>query len=61
MDVGIGQSPMLRPEPAGWARALPEYRASRVLPDGGLTAHFDQTGSLLLGLAWMLALAVLAA
>jgi ABC-type uncharacterized transport system permease subunit len=29
--------------------------------NGGLTAHFDQTGSLLLGLAWLLALAVLAA
>jgi hypothetical protein len=32
-----------------------------VLLDGGLTAYFDQTGSLLLGLAWLSALAVLAA
>ena len=61
LDIGIGQSPMLRTEPAGWARALPGYGADRVLLDGGLTAHFDQTGSLLLGLAWLLALAVLAA
>jgi hypothetical protein len=61
LDIGIGQSPMLRTEPAGWARALPGYGADRVLLDGGLTAHFDQTGSRLLGLAWLLALAVLAA
>jgi hypothetical protein len=61
LDIGIGQSPMLRPEPAEWARMLPGYGADRVLLDGGLTAHFDQTGSLLLGLAWLLGLAVLAA
>ena len=61
LDIGIAQSPMLRPEPADWARALPGYGADRVLLDGGLTTHFDQTGSLLLGLAWLLALAVLAA
>ena len=61
LDIGIAQSPMLRPEPAGWARMLPGYGADRVLLDGGLTAHFDQTGSLLLGLAWLFALAVLAA
>jgi hypothetical protein len=61
LDIGIAQSPMLRPEPVGWARMLPGYGADRVLLDGGLTAHFDQTGSLLLGLAWLFALAVLAA
>lgn len=60
LDIGIGQSPMLRPEPAQWARMLPGYGADRVMLDGGLTAHFDQTGPLLLGLAWLLALAVLA-
>ena len=53
--------PRSAPEPAGWARMLPGYGADRVLLDGGLTAHFDQTGSLLLGLAWLFALAVLAA
>ena len=37
------------------------FDATTTVLDGGLTAHFDQTGSLLLGLAWLLALAVLAA
>lgn len=59
LDIGIAQSPMLRPEPAGWARMLPGYGADRVLLDGGLTAHFDQAGSLAVGLAWLPALAVL--
>jgi hypothetical protein len=61
LDIGIGQSPMLRPAPAAWAQVLPGYGADRVLLDDGLTARFDQTGSLLLGLAWLLALGVLAA
>lgn len=39
----------------------PGYGADRVLLDGGLTARFDETGSLLLGLARLLALGVLAA
>ncbi|MFC3495790.1 ABC transporter permease [Glycomyces rhizosphaerae] len=61
LDVGIGQSPMLRAAPPGWARALPGYGADRVLLDGGLTAGFDETGSLLLGLAWLVALGAAAA
>ena len=61
LDVGIGQSPMLRTQPPGWAHLLPGYGADRVLLDGGLTAQFDETGSLLLGLAWLLALGGLAA
>ncbi|PXY28267.1 ABC transporter permease [Prauserella muralis] len=61
LDVGIAQSPMLRPEPAAWAQWLPGYGASRVLLDGGLTRDFDETGSLLIALAWLLALTVAAA
>jgi len=61
LDVGIGQSPMLRAQPPAWAQLLPGYGADRVLLDGGLTAKFDQSGSLLLGLAWLLVLGVLAA
>jgi hypothetical protein len=56
LDLGIAQSPMLRTEPPAWARFLPGYGADRVLLDGGLTAAFDQTGSLLLALAWLTAL-----
>ncbi|MCH7230570.1 ABC transporter permease [Glycomyces sp. L485] len=61
LDVGIGQSPMLRAEPPAWARPLPGYGASRVLLDGGLTADFNEIGSLLLALAWLLVLGVAAA
>lgn len=60
LDLGIGQSPMLRAEPPAWAQALPGYGAYRVLLDGGLTDHFDTTGPLLLGLAWLVVLGVLA-
>ena len=56
--LGIGQSPMLRGEPASWAQYLPGYGAYRVLIDGGLTATFDETGPLLIALAWITALAV---
>ena len=57
LDVGIGQSPMLRGEPTGWATYLPGYGGYRVLIDGGLTTTFDATGSLLLALAWIAVLA----
>jgi hypothetical protein len=60
IDVGIGQSPMLRGEPADWAHYLPGYGAYRVLIDGGLTDGFDETRSLLIVLAWIAALAVAA-
>ncbi|MFS8097418.1 ABC transporter permease [Lentzea alba] len=61
LDVGIAQSPMLRTEPPGWARFLPGYGADRVVLDGGLTASFDETSALLLGLGWLFVLGVLAA
>lgn len=60
IDVGIGQSPMLRGEPAGWATYLPGYGAYRVLVDGGLTDSFDETRSLLLALGWTAVLATVA-
>jgi hypothetical protein len=61
LDIGIAQSPMLRAEPPGWAQLLPGYGADRVLLDGGLTASFDETGSLMLAFGWLLVLGVLAA
>lgn len=61
LDLGIGQSPMLRAEPPAWARFTPGYGAGRVLLDGGLTASFDAVGSLLIALAWLAGLALLAA
>ena len=53
LDLGIAQSPMLRPEPEQWASALPGYGWTKTLLDTGLTADFDQTGPLLAGLAWL--------
>lgn len=58
LDLGLGQSPMLRPEPEPWAHLLPGYGASRVMLDTGLTDHFDQTGPLLAALAWLAGLAL---
>jgi hypothetical protein len=60
LDLGIGQSPMLRAEPPGWAEFLPGYGSIRVMLDGGLTGSFDETRGLLIGLAWLAALAVAA-
>jgi hypothetical protein len=60
LDLGIIQSPMLRPEPQEWARFLPGYGVTKVLFDTGLTAHFDETGPLLMGFAWLVGLLILA-
>lgn len=60
LDVGIGQSPMLRGEPAAWATYLPGYGAYRILIDGGLTAGFDEAGALLAALGWLAVLAAVA-
>ncbi|MBI1758942.1 MAG: ABC transporter permease [Actinobacteria bacterium] len=58
LDVGIAQSPMLNPEPTTLSRLLPGYGGSRILIDGALTSGFDETRPLLVGLAWLVALAV---
>lgn len=61
VDLGIGQSPMLRGEPATWAQFLPGYGGMRILIDGGLTSGFDATRGLAFALTWLLGLTVLAA
>ncbi|WP_107706272.1 ABC transporter permease [Nocardioides allogilvus] len=53
LDLGIGQSPMLRGEPASWAHWLPGYGGTRVMIDGALTSGFDEAASLTLGLGWI--------
>ena len=58
LDLGIVQSPMLHPEPTTLSRVLPGYGGSRVLLDGALTRGFDETVPLLIGLAWLAALAL---
>ncbi|MGW4741695.1 ABC transporter permease [Nocardia xishanensis] len=61
LDLGLIQSPMLRPEPQPWARAMPGYGASRVLFDTALTDHFDEIEALLIALVWFIGLAAVAA
>jgi energy-coupling factor transporter ATP-binding protein EcfA2 len=61
LDILLVQTPMLRPTPPTWAHFLPAYPAERVLVDGAVTSVFNQTGSLLLALAWLAALTVVAA
>jgi hypothetical protein len=56
LDIGIGQSPMLRGEPAEWATYLPGYGGTRLFIDGALTASFDETWALLVALGWLAAL-----
>ena len=56
IDVGLGQSVMLPAGPPAWGAFLPARGASRVMIDGAFTKHFDQTGHLLLGIAWLLTL-----
>lgn len=56
LDLGIGQSPMVRGEPAAWARYLPGYGSTRVLIDGALTTGFDETNSLLIAASWIIGL-----
>ena len=56
IDVGFGQNVMFPAGPPAWGAFLPARGASRVMIDGAFTEHFDQTGYLLLGLAWLLTL-----
>ncbi|MGE5288599.1 MAG: ABC transporter permease [Micromonosporaceae bacterium] len=61
LDLGIAQDPMLYPAPPAWAHFLPGYGSFRVLSDAILTRTFDQTGPLLIGLAWLAGIAIAAA
>ena len=61
IDVGLGQTVMLPGGPPDWGAFLPARGASRMLIDGAFTGRFDETGGLLLGLAWFAAFAATAA
>jgi len=61
LDLGIGQSPMLRPQPESWAQWLPGYGGMRTLIDGALTQGFDEGLSLLIAAAWLLVAVVASA
>ncbi|MFJ8943561.1 hypothetical protein ACIRG4_09830 [Streptomyces sp. NPDC102395] len=52
---------MLRSAPPDWAHALPGYGPGRILIDAALTPGFDETGALLIALAWLTGLTIAAA
>ena len=56
LDLGIWQSPMLRGEPDSLAQWLPGYGSIRLVIDGALTSGFDEAGSAVIGLAWLVLL-----
>lgn len=61
VDLGIEQSPMLRPQPPRWAQSLPGYGTTRMILDTGLSDGFDTAGPLLAALGWLFGLTAVAA
>lgn len=60
LDVGLAQNVMFDAAPPAWGRFMPAYGGVRVLIDGAFTPSFDEAGALLLGLAWLGAIALTA-
>lgn len=58
VDLGIVQSPMLHATPTTGSKFLPGYGGSRVRLDGALLGTFDDWVALLVGLGWLVVLAV---
>ena len=61
LDIGLTQSPMLRPDPPAWASFLPGSAPVRVVLDAALTPGFDRAPQLLLSFGWVLGAAAAAA
>jgi hypothetical protein len=61
LDMGIAQDPMLHSVLPAWAHFLPGYGGFRVLTYAILTPTFNQTGPLLIALAWLAGLTIAAA
>ncbi len=60
IDMGIAQDPMLHSVLPAWAHFLPGYGGFRVLTYAILTPTFNQTGPLLIALAWLAGLTLAA-
>ena len=58
LDLGVSQSPVLRPEPEPGAQLLPGYGGVRLLLDAALTTSFDEGRSIALAAGWVAALVV---
>ncbi len=61
VDIGLAQNVMFSAAPPAWGASLPGRGGTRVLVDAAFTPGFDQAGSLLLSLGWILALTIAAA
>lgn len=62
IDVGLGQTVMLSGGPPDWAAFLPRSRRiAHAQSTAPFTGRFDELGALLLGLAWLGAIAATAA
>lgn len=60
IDIGLAQNVMFSAAPPAWGAVLPARGAVTVLIDTAFTPSFDQPGSLLLALGWLLALGIVA-
>ncbi len=61
IDIGVAQNPMFDAAPPAWGRYLPSHGAVRVLIDAAFTPSFDETGAVVLAVAWLVGLVGLAA
>lgn len=60
IDVGLAQNVMFSAAPPDWGLFLPGRGPVRVLVDGAFTPMFDEIGSLLLAVGWLVVLVLIA-
>jgi hypothetical protein len=61
LDVGLAQNVMFDAAPPSWGTWMPARGAMRVLIDGAFTPGFDETGGLILAVAWLIGITAAAA
>ncbi|MDW3221032.1 MAG: ABC transporter permease [Acidimicrobiales bacterium] len=61
IDIGLAQNAMFDAAPPAWGAYMPAHGAVRVMMDGAFTPTFDETGALVVALAWLGGLAAMAA
>ncbi|MBT8212483.1 MAG: ABC transporter permease [Acidimicrobiia bacterium] len=57
VDVGIAQNVMFSSQPPTWGGFLPSHGAVSLMVDSAYTSSLDETGAIVLALAWLIALA----
>ncbi|WP_370327595.1 ABC transporter permease [Euzebya sp.] len=60
IDIGIAQNAMFDAAPPSWATFMPAHGSVRVMLDGAFTTQFDETGALLVAIAWLVGLTAVA-